>query len=147
MRYRLGILGGLVMMGILALGLATGISGSGTVEAAKPAVTVTTHELMVATAATDGKCNFVLNVGWEGSAYAHKNGLARIFLFDPDGVLIRYFDMTVTKSQHGGSFQYSWGEREAGAYHRSRVVLYTARGKDGQTIGRMLDLDQKELTC
>ena len=32
MRYRLGILGGLAIIGIVALALATGISGSGTVD-------------------------------------------------------------------------------------------------------------------
>ncbi len=146
MRYRLGILGGLAIMGILALGLATGISGSGTVEAAKPSVTVTTHELMVAHAATEGKCNFVLNVGWEGTAYAHKNGLARIFLYDQAGVLIVYDDTPVEKSLNGGSFPFDWEQRKAGEYI-STVVLYTARGKGGLTLGRMLDLNQEQLAC
>ena len=146
MRYRLGILGGLVIMGIVALGLASGVVGSGTVEAARPAVRVTTHELMVAGAATEGECTLVLNIGWEGSAYAHKNGLARIFLYDPAGVLIRYVDVPVVKSRYGGSFGYYWGQGDPGEY-RSRVVLYTSRGKDGLTIGNMLDLNQRLFTC
>ena len=146
MRYRLGILGGLAVMGILALGLATGISGSGTVEAARPAVTVTKHELMVAGAAIEGECSFVLNIGWEGSAYAHKNGLARIFLYDQAGVLIIYADTPIAKTPNGGSFEFDWGQRETGEYI-STVLLYTSRGKGGQTLGKMLDRSEVPLTC
>ena len=100
---------------------------------------------MVAGAATEGKCKFVLNIGWEGSAYAHKNGLAKIFLLYPDGEAISHDKTPVKKSLNGGSFPFDWGQREAGEYI-SRVLLYTSRGKDGMTLGSRLYWEEKLLT-
>ena len=155
MKYRLGIFRGLAIVGVVTLGLASGIFAngtngtSGTAEAAKPSVTVMTHELTPpAAAVASGTCSFTLDIGWEGTAYAHKDGIARLFLFGPDGALINCVDRPIVKSASGGSFQHSWGEQEAGADHRSVVVLYTSRGKDGLALGPMLDRnEQLHLSC
>ena len=85
MRYRLGILSGLVIAGILALGLASGVVGSETVEAARPSVRVTTHSLYPASATLQGSCDFSIQVAWEGNAFAHKNGHYSLFLMSRQG--------------------------------------------------------------
>ncbi len=148
MRYRLGILSGLIIMGILALGLATGIFGSGPVEAARPSVTVTVtaHSSSSAPTTLQESCDFSIQVAWEGNAFAHKNGLARIFLYYADGELISYGDKIVEKSPDGGSFVYSWDQPVAGEY-LSKVLLYTSRGKGGLTLGHMLAGGEAPLTC
>ena len=153
MRYRLGILGGLAIIGIVALALATGISGSGTVEAARPSVRVTTHELMVAPATTEGECSFALNIGWEGTAYAHKNGHYYLFLWsknnDGADVLVNFEKGTVAKGTGSDIIPSRLFSGSPRAVYRSRIVFYTSKGKDGAKLGRQLEMDQQhlELVC
>ena len=151
MRYRLGILSGLAIIGIVALALVTGAVGSGTVEAAKPSVTVrvTAHSSSSAPTTLQESCDFSIQVAWEGNAFAHKNGLARIFLYNYNAdrtQLISYGDKIVEKSPDGGSFVYSWDQPVAGEY-LSKVLLYTSRGKGGLTLGHMLAGGEAPLTC
>lgn len=150
MRYRLGILSGVAITGIVALGLATGITGSGTVEAARPSVTVTPHELMVAGAAPEGGCNFVQKIGWEGSAYAHKSGHYTIFLWTDDAegheFLVDKEEGIVPKGDVSGTI-YSLPRLpligSTGTEYRSRIVFYTSRGKGGAKLGTQLVIHQE----
>ena len=135
MRYRLGILSGIAIIGIIALALATGISGSGTVEAAKPAVTVTTHSL----------CNYELDVDWAGNAYAHKKGIYRLFLFTDVGPKVA--DFPIEKGTLLGTITEPWGPPAGAEIYTYRVVFYTTKGKNGGEIGRPLALYDFEPIC
>ncbi len=156
MRYRLGILSGLVIMGIIALGLATGITDSGTVEAARPSVTVTRPELVVAPAVTEGECSFAHKVGWEGSAYAHKNGHYTIFLWAKndlgDDVLVKFKKDTIAKGKLRGTIEslpLLPHIGSTGTVYRSRIVFFTSKGQGGWQMGRELVRDQQfpKLVC
>ena len=148
MRYRLGILGGLAIIGIVALGLATGITGSGTVEAARPSVTVTPHELKVVPAATEGGCSFVQEIVWEGSAYAHKSGHYTLFLKPKTaaGVLLPQIIEygTIAKGDVSGTITSQLHIGSPGAVYSSRIVFFTSRGKGGAQVGSILLTDQPE---
>ncbi len=149
MRYRLGILGGLVIMGIVSLGLATGITDSGTVEAAKPSVTVTWS----APTALQESCVFNIQVTWEGNAFDHKNGYYRLFLMSQQGDDTKRegapVNGMVDKRTTGGVVQ--WRElpftgTPDTTYH-SWIVFFTSKGKDGSVQGRQLFRDDLNFSC
>ena len=148
MRYRLGILGGLVIMGIVALGLATGITDSGTVEAAKPSVTVTWS----APTALQGSCVFNIQVTWEGNAFDHKNGYYWLFLRSQqgDGPFKGEGDPVngkVDKRTAWGVVQGLTFTGTPDTNYYSWIVFFTSKGKDGSVQGRQLFRDDLNFSC
>ena len=152
MRYRLGILGGLAIMGIVALGLATGIAGSETVEAAKPSVTVTDHSSFPAPSALQGACNINIQVAWEGNAFAHKNGHYRLFLMSQqDGGPLKGEGVPLTrkvdKGTPGGVVQGLIFTGTPDTNYYSWIVCFTSKGKDGVELGRELLRHPLDFSC
>lgn len=158
MKYRLGIFRGLAIAGIVALGLASGISGngtSGTAEAARPSVTVTSHTFdpgsVLETTTPQGSCDIQVQVDWQSNAYAHKNGHYRLFLWsiDETNTLGQVYVKrgTVDKGTATGVLSGDFANGEAGLKYHSRVVFFTSKGKDGLNIGRELERDDQYLTC
>ena len=151
MRYRLGILGGLAIIGIVALGMATGISGSGTVEAAKPAVTVTNHFSSSALTTLQGSCDFSIQITWEGNAFAHKNEHYHLFLTSQqdDGPIILYFlrKDTVDKRTARGVVQGRTFIGTPDTNYYSWIVFFTSKGKGGAEVGRQMVRNELNFNC
>ena len=151
MRYRLGILSGVAIIGIVALALATGIVGSGTVEAARPSVRVTTHSLYPASATLQGSCDFSIQVAWEGNAFAHKNGHYSLFLTSEQDDGSRKLDFlgkdTVAKGNPGDVVQGLTFTGTPNTEYHSWIVFFTSKGKEGAELGRQLVRHDLNFSC
>ena len=146
MRYRLGMLSGLVVLGVIGLGLLAGVFGSRAVEAARPS-DYYSHTLKGA-----ASCDLTTDFSWDSKAYAHKKGYVRLFLWGEDetGTGIRlagYTNVTIDKGTASVWVHQDWGPQTSGEEYHARVVLYSSKGKGGAEFGSRLLLDDKFISC
>ena len=142
MKLRFGVLSGLFVLGVIGLGLLSAVFTSNSAEAARP-VDSFSHTL-----SENGACDVVTTVDWDTTAFAHKKGYYRMFLWGQNEFgtyLVNLVDNSVDKGTPSVSIQYHWGLQNSGDMYQARVVFYSSRGKDGADRGRQLMLDDQYL--
>lgn len=151
MRYRLGILSGVAITGIVALALASGIVGGGSVEAARPSVTVITHSSSSAPTALQGSCDFSIQIAWEGNAFSRKNGYYHLFLTSQQAdapVILDFFRKDkVAKGTGGDVVEGLTFTGTPGTKYHSWIVFFRSKGKDGKELGRQLVKNDLKFSC
>ncbi len=150
MKYRLGMLSGLSVLGVVGLGLLSVVFANSTVEAARP-TNYFSHNL---SNIDPSGCDLTTDVVWDSKAFAHKKGYYRLFLWGENETgtgleLASSAIGTIYKGTTPASVHQDWGPQDPGENYLARVVLYSSKGKDGAEWGRKLMLDDQEfyLSC
>ena len=144
MKYRFGMLSGLLVLGVGGLALLSGVLANRTVEAARP-VDHFSHTLSKSDSIG---CDLTTDVVWDSKAFAHKAGYYRLFLWgqnETETGLRRAgsaFD-SFNKGTTLASIHQEWGPQNPDEKYLASVVFYSSRGKDGAEWGRKLMLDDK----
>ena len=151
MKYRFGILAGLLVLGVMGLALLSGVFANRTVEAAKP-VDYFSHKL---SNSDSTGCHLITDVVWDSKAFAYKAGYYQLYLWGQNetrtglrraGSAYGTFDKGTTLAP----IHHEWGLQNPNEDYLARVIFYSSRGKDGADWGRKLMVDDEHffnLSC
>ena len=151
MKYRFGMLAGLLVLGVVGLASLSGVFANRTVEAARP-VDYFSHTLLNS---NPTGCHLTTDVVWDSKAFAHKAGYYQLYLWGQNetrtglrraGSAFGTFDKGTTLA----SIHQEWGPQNPREDYLARVMFYSSRGKDGADWGRKLMVDDEyyiNLSC